>query len=130
MKSVQSDIVKKLIELLKKDPTLKEQLKRFKGRNDVAVPEAKSPVSALLNVASVMGKFTGKKKALILAAHIDTVVLLVSLSMFLKTNVFDRPEIQEFFKKAFDQSSIVAQKLFTQGSEIASKLIEKSKKAA
>jgi hypothetical protein len=54
--------------------------------------------------------FLKKKKARALEEQLEIAHFLLRLSFLVKENVFDRPEVKEFFSKSALQVSVVAQK--------------------
>jgi len=53
----------------------------------------------LLLILSIASRFSKKKQAKALDELIDTIYLLVQVSLLLKENVFDRPEVKKFFRR-------------------------------
>jgi len=99
-----------LLKELSRDPRLKlvitnaKRQKRRKG--GVEVESLSSIVRLVLTIAS---RFMKKKKARALDELMDIVYLLVQVSVVLKENVFDRPEVKEFFSQSSKQIYLLAQ---------------------
>jgi len=100
-----------LLKELSRDPRLKlvitnaKRQKRRKG--GVEVESLSSIVRLVLTIASRFMK--KKKKARALDELMDIVYLLVQVSVLLKENIFDRPEVKEFFSQSSRQIYLLAQ---------------------
>ncbi|MGA2709021.1 MAG: hypothetical protein ABSF86_11510, partial [Steroidobacteraceae bacterium] len=64
------------------------------GKNAAKVESLTDIVLLILAIAS---RFATKKKARALDELMDIIFLLVQVSLRLKENIFDRPEVKEFF---------------------------------
>jgi len=93
-----------LIRQLSRDPELKRAIVKARrhprGKEVKAVEGATSIFLLALDIAS---HFVKKKRARAIEEARDTIYLLVQVSMLLKENVFDRPEVKEFFNRSFRQ---------------------------
>lgn len=94
----------KLLKELSRDPELKRAIakaKRHPGGKEVKTVE--NVTSVFLLALDVASHFVKKKRARAIEEAKDTIYLLVQVSMLLKENVFDRPEVKEFFSQSFRQ---------------------------
>lgn len=95
-----SNPLNSLVKELNRDPRLKgivAKVKRRSRKNGVAKVENLADFF-LLSLA-IVSRFVSKKKARALDELMDVVYLLVQVSMLLKENVFDRPEVREFLSQ-------------------------------
>ncbi|MGE3681155.1 MAG: hypothetical protein AB7G93_05455 [Bdellovibrionales bacterium] len=67
---------------------------------------------AALQIALLAGRFIGRKRARTVADVVDVITFLVSLSLLVKQNVFDRPEVRAFLKKTWGDVSTQSERLF------------------
>ena len=79
------------------------RLKRVRNPNTM-----ESLAALFLLSVSVVSRFVSKKKARSLDELIEVVYLLVQVSLSLKENVFDRPEVREFLSHRSKQILSVA----------------------
>ena len=88
-----------LIGKLSQDPKVREAIHKIgkfgDNPNFTALPQAM--VAAIL----FAGRFFGKSRMRALANFVDAAVFLVSLSLLIKQNVFDKPEVQDFVRKTW-----------------------------
>jgi hypothetical protein len=93
---------KDLLKELNRDPRLKRVIakRRSRGKDGGKIEQAADIVRALLGIVS---RLTTKKKARALEELMDAIYLLVQVSLLLKENVFDRPEVQRFFRQKSKQ---------------------------
>jgi hypothetical protein len=89
---------KELLQELSRDPRLRRSIanRRSRARHSGKIERAADVLLALLRVAL---RFATKKKARALEELMDAIYLLVQVSLLLKENVFDRPEVQRFFRQ-------------------------------
>jgi hypothetical protein len=99
---------KDLLKELNRDPRLKRVIakRRSRGKDGGKIERAADVVRALLGIVS---RLTTKKKARALEELVDAIYLLVQVSLLLKENVFDRPEVQRFFRQKSKQIYSLAQ---------------------
>jgi hypothetical protein len=64
----------------------------------------------LLVLLAIASRFATKKKARALDELMDSIYLLVQVSLLLKENIFDRPEVKEFFSQSSKEIYVLAQK--------------------
>ena len=86
---------KGLLKELGRDPRLKQVIakRRTRGKGEAKVENVTGIVLLILAIA---GRFATKKKARALDELMDIIYLLVQVSLVLKENVFDRPEVKAF----------------------------------
>jgi hypothetical protein len=99
---------KDLLKELARDPRVKRVIgkRRSRGKRGGKIQPEAGIVLALLGIAS---RFMTKKKARALEELMDAIYLLVQVSLLLKENVFDRPEVQRFFRQKSKQIYSLAQ---------------------
>lgn len=98
----------KLLRELSRDPELRRIIAKARrgaggktrGQTGVKVENMTSLVLLSLGIAS---RFVKKKKARALDEAMDVIYLLVQVSLLLKENIFDRPEVKRFFSQSFRQ---------------------------
>ena len=86
---------KGLLKELGRDPRLKQVIakRRTRGKGEAKVENVTGIVLLILAIA---GRFATKKKARALDELMDIIYLLVQVSLVLRENVFDRPEVKAF----------------------------------
>jgi hypothetical protein len=101
--------VKDLLKVLGRDPQLKRVIARrqIRGKGGANVAHVTDIVLLLLAIAS---RFATKKKARALDELMDIIYLVVQVSLVLKENIFDRPEVKEFFNQSSKEIYFFAQK--------------------
>ena len=65
-------------------------------------------------VLTLTARFAGKKRARAIAEIIDIITFLVTLSLIVKQNIFDRPEVRAFFARQWASLSTGAQRTLAQ----------------
>ena len=91
---------KHLVKDLSRDPRLKRvivKVKRQSHKKDGTKVE--SVADFFLLSLAIVSRFTSRKTARALDELMDNVYLLVRVSMLLKENVFDRPEVRDFLSQ-------------------------------
>jgi hypothetical protein len=98
-----------LLKVLGRDPRLKRVMARrqIRGKGGANVERVTDVVLLLLAFAS---RFATKKKARALDELMDFIFLLVQVSLLLKENIFDRPEVKKFFSQCSNEIYLLAQK--------------------
>jgi hypothetical protein len=93
---------KELLKELSRDPRLKRVIakRRPRGKEGGKIEQAADIVRTLLGIVS---RLTTKRKARALEELMDAIYLLVQVSLLLKENVFDRPEVKRFFRQRSKQ---------------------------
>jgi predicted house-cleaning noncanonical NTP pyrophosphatase (MazG superfamily) len=101
---------KNLLKELGRDPRLKQVIAKAKRqtrrKGEAKVENVTGVVLLLLAFAS---RFVTKKRARALDELMDVIYLLVQVSGFLKENIFERPEVKEFFGQSSRQIYLLAQ---------------------
>jgi len=103
-----SDPYRKLMKELSRDPRLKKAIvksrRRPRGKAKARVEtQVESATSMFLVLSAIVARFSKKKRARAIDQLADTVHLLVQISLLLKENIFDRPEVQNFFRQSSKQ---------------------------
>jgi hypothetical protein len=115
-----------LLKVLGRDPRLKRVMarRRIRGKGGANVEHVTDIVLLLLAIAS---RFATKKKARALDELMDIIFLLVQVSLLLKENIFDRPEVKKFFSQSSKEIYSLAQKYVAMVSPTAKTLRPKRK---
>lgn len=120
-----------LLDLLSKDPTLREAIDQYKaGGHSTQTLQAQSMIEGLGHIAQVAAKFMNKKKTDMITHYVEIVGLVLTLSVFLKVNLLDRPEVQSFLKHRFEEVQGVAARIQDYTSKAIHNLIIKIYKNA
>jgi len=99
---------KKLLKELSRDPRLKRVLAKSTRRSrQKRLNQIEALADMFLILSTIASGFLKKKKARVLDEQADMVYFLVQLSLLLKENVFDRPEVQEFFSRSGRQIQLM-----------------------
>jgi len=97
---------------LTRDPRLKQAVARARrktpGKSVRQIDNATGVVLLLLGIAS---RFSKKKRARALHEAMDVIHLLVQVSIVLKENIFDRPQVRKFFSQSYRQVYLLARDL-------------------
>ncbi len=98
-----------LLKVLGRDPRVKRVMakRQIRGNGGRKIEGVTDIVLVLLAIAS---RFATKKKARALDELMDFIFLLVQVSLLLKENVFDRPEVKKFFSQSSNEIYLLAQK--------------------
>ncbi len=98
-----------LLKVLGRDPRVKRVMakRQIRGNGGRKIEGVTDIVLVLLAIAS---RFATKKKARALDELMDFIFLLVQVSLLLKENVFDRPEVKKFFSQSSKEIYLLAQK--------------------
>jgi hypothetical protein len=99
---------KDLLKELARDPRVKRVIgkRRSRGKRGGKIQPEAGIVLSLLGIAS---RFMTKKRARAFDELVDAIYLLVQVSLLLKENVFDRPEVKRFLKQRSKQIYSLAQ---------------------
>ena len=101
---------KNLLKELSRDPRLKPVIAKAKrqtrGKGEAKVENV---TGIFLLLLSIIPRFAKKKKAQAIDELMDIIYLLVQVSWLLKENIFDRPEVREFFSQSSKQIYLLAQ---------------------
>lgn len=109
---------KNLVKKLSEDPKLREAIHTIGKNSDKNFAAISQGIATTLLLA---GRFVGKGRMRQVTAIIDVAVFLISLSLLIKQNVFDRPEVRAFFAKVWGDVSKTASHL----TQIAREYVEK-----
>lgn len=108
----------KLLKKLSEDPKLREAISMIGKNSDKNFAALTQGIATTLLLA---GRFVGKARMRKVTNIIDAAVFLISLSLLIKQNVFDRPEVRAFFKRVWGDVSKTAAHL----SQVARDYVEK-----
>ena len=86
---------KNLLKELARDPRLKRVIAKRQPRGKGGA-KVENMSGILLLILAIASRFAAKKKARALDELMDIIYLLVQVSLVLKENVFDRPEVKAF----------------------------------
>jgi len=102
--------VTKLLEELSRDPRVEKAIARstHHPRKSATVP-AGSLVAIFVAMLAIAARFSSKKMARAVDELMDTLYFLLQVSIVLKENVFDRPEVKNFFNRRSKQLYSIAQ---------------------
>lgn len=102
---------KKLISDLSQDPQVKVAIEKLNSKSQIG-QHVKS-LKDFLPFITKLAAFGGKKTAMV-GQHLTLIIFLFELSVLLKTNIFDRPEVRKFFTENWGviQKRIAAMYLF------------------
>jgi len=99
---------RKLLKELSQDPQLKQVIakvaRRPRGKGGAKVETATSVFVLLSTIAS---RFSKKKRARTIEDMADLVQFLVQLSLLIKENIFDRPEVKKFFRQRSKEMYVI-----------------------
>ncbi len=101
---------RKLLTELNRDPRLKQVIAKARRRPRGKVrTNVETVTDTLLLVSGIASRFSKKKRSRALDELAELVHLLVQVSLLLKENIFDRPEVKKFFRESFEQIYLFAQ---------------------
>ncbi len=101
---------RKLLQELNRDPRLKQVIAKARRQPRGKVrTNVETVTDTLLLVSGIASRFSKKKRARALDELTDLVHLLVQVSLLLKENIFDRPEVKKFFRESFEHVYLFAQ---------------------
>jgi len=102
--------LRNLLKELSRDPRVKKVIAKARRQTrGQARAKVENLTGMLLLALTVVSGFSKKKRARKLDDLRDTLYLLVQLSLLLKENIFDRPEVREFFSESSKRMYTVAQ---------------------
>lgn len=86
--------IKQLIDELSQDPKIKAALDKINDKSQIG-----QHVKQLKDFLPLLGKLSrfGGKRTLAVAQTLTLIVVLFEVSVLIKQNVFDRPEVRKFF---------------------------------
>jgi len=103
--------LRKLLRHLSREPRVKQAIAKAKrqSRGKVRTPIENLADMYLLGLA-IAARFSRKKKARALNEQMDIAHFLLQVSLVLKENIFERPEVKEFFSRTGESAYLTAQK--------------------
>jgi hypothetical protein len=102
--------MKGLLKELSRDPRLKVVIAKAKHHpRGKAEAKVESATGFFLLALSIASRFAKKKNARTLNELGDLIYLLVQVSLMLKENIFDRPEVKEFISQRSKEIYLFAQ---------------------
>ena len=101
--------LKGLLSELGRDPRVKRVIAKRQSRKKGG-GKIERVTDVLLVLLAIASRFATKKKARALDELMDSIYLLVQVSLLLKENIFDRPEVKEFFSQSSKEIYVLAQK--------------------
>ena len=105
-----SNKYRKLLKELSRDPRLKQVIVKARRQPRAkAGTKVETATSMFLLLSAIVSRFSKKKRARAIDELADVVHLLVQVSLLLKENTFDRPEVKKFFRKTSKQIYAFAQ---------------------
>lgn len=100
----------KLLKELSRDLRVKKLIAKARRQaRGQARAKVENVTGMLVLALTVVSRFSKKRKARKLDELRETLYLLVQLSLLLKENIFDRPEVREFFSRRSKQLYSLAQ---------------------
>lgn len=94
----------KLVKELSRDPRMKKAVaKAARQARGPGVSKVEDVAGMAVLMMKIASSFAKKKKARAIGEAMDMVYLLTQVSIVLKENIFDRPEVREFFRESFRQ---------------------------
>lgn len=93
--------LRKLLRELSRDPRLKHVVaKARRGSHDKRRSQIETLANVYLALSTIAAGLSKKKKARAIERHMDIVNFLVQVGLLLKENIFDRPEVKDFFTRS------------------------------
>ena len=101
---------RKLLKQLSRDARVKRVIAKAKRQTrGKGVAKVENVTDIFLLILAIAFRFATKKKARALDELMEIIYLLVQVSLLLKENIFDRPEVREFFRHSSKQIYLLAQ---------------------
>jgi len=91
----------KLLKELGRDKRLKQVIARTRRPQNKPASQVEGATGLFLLLSALVSRFSKKKRARKIDELADFVQLLVQISLALKDNVFDRPEVKKFFRSRY-----------------------------
>jgi hypothetical protein len=89
-----------LVRQLSRDRRLKQAIVKVRRRSrGKRRTQLESVADLYLLILAIVAQFSRKKRARALEQQMDVVSFLVQLSLSVKENIFDRPEVQQLFAR-------------------------------
>lgn len=121
--------IAQLLSDLSKDPKIKTAIDQLKSNYSADPAHKISNIKDIALVALKLGaKFTGRKGARLVQETLDAIGLLIQISFLVKTNIFDRPEVQAFFKEMWSGIQMNSSVAFSAAKSYVDRQLEKIKK--
>lgn len=117
-----SERIKELIKKLSADPKIKSAMAELKANSNAEnAYYSKSFLDLMVYILKASGGFLGKRKAKVIIEVVEVTGFVISISLILKKNLFDRPEVRQYFnerwsgfKNQFDKLLIMSSKYVNQ----------------
>jgi len=94
----------KLVKDLSRDPRMKKAVaKATRQSRDPGIKKVEDVTGIAVLLMKIASSFAKKKKSRAIDEAMDMIYLLVQVSIVLKENIFDRPEVKKFFNESFRQ---------------------------
>lgn len=104
----------KLVKDLRRDPRVKKAVaKAVRQSRDPGIRKVEDVTGIAVLMMKIASSFAKKKKARAIEEAMDMIYLLVQVSIVLKENIFDRPEVKKFFSRSFRQIYTAAEEVVT-----------------
>lgn len=104
----------KLVKDLRRDPRVKKAVaKAVRQSRDPGIRKVEDVTGIAVLMMKIASSFAKKKKARAIEEAMDMIYLLVQVSIVLKENIFDRPEVKKFFSRSFRQIYTAAEQVVT-----------------
>ena len=105
--------LKELIQLMRKDEKLKRAVDQvLKGSTTQdTIQKARSATDFLVTLVKMSSKFLGKRLANRWIELLEILSFIVQVSLLLKTNVIDRPEVRDFLAKKYGEALEIIEKV-------------------
>lgn len=118
---------KKLLKKLAEDPKVRAALQtsQLKNENSRKVQNFKDLFRQVIGIGA---RVLGRKRARLIADWVDLVSVLVDLSLILKENVFDRPEVRSFFGQNWGRLKRQSIGVYGAGRGFVSKTLSKTRR--
>ncbi|MES2854250.1 MAG: hypothetical protein V4692_00225 [Bdellovibrionota bacterium] len=116
-----------LLKFLGKDPTIRDALDRLDTTGKTSEDAAKFSV-VIAQVLRLCLGVIGRKKGRVVADWLEVFTLLVQVSLLLKKNVFDRPEVRAFVLKQAGAFKVQIDAVYQLGSTYIASTLAKTRK--
>lgn len=111
----------KLVKDLRRDPRVKKAVaKAVRQSRDPGIRKVEDVTGIAVLMMKIASSFAKKKKARAIEEAMDMIYLLVQVSIVLKENLFDRPEVKKFFSESFRQ-------IYTAAEQVVAMVLPKAK---
>ena len=105
----QVDKYQKLLNELSRDPRMKRVIVKARRSQKNGTRNVETATRMFVLLSSIAARFSKKKRARAIEELTDIVQLLVRVSLLVKENIFDRPEVKKFFRRRSKQIYLFAQ---------------------